>query len=108
MTPPTERQTRVIWLAVTGFAIAMIVGLVAGLVWGLGQVLQILAPVLWPLAGAGVVAYLLDPVVDWFERKGLSRPRAIILVFIIALLIVAGVFGSVMPQIIGETRQFIA
>ena len=43
--PPTERQARIIWLAVTGLAIAMLLALAAGMIWGLGQVLQILSPV---------------------------------------------------------------
>ena len=59
---PTEKQTRVIWLAVTGLAIAVIVALVVALVWGLGQVLNVFSPVIWPLAVAGVLACLLDPV----------------------------------------------
>lgn len=103
--PPTRRQADLIWLALTGLAIAALVGLVAGLIWSLGQVLRILGPVLWPLAVAGVVAYLLDPVVDWFESRGLPRARAIVCVFALALAIVALVFGSVVPQIINETRQ---
>ena len=76
MTSPTERQARIIWLAATGLAIAVLVFLVAVLVWGLGRALDLLSPVLWPLAVAGVIAYLLDPVVDWFERRRLSRARA--------------------------------
>jgi len=40
--PPTERQARVIWLALTGLAVAVLVGLVVALVWGLGQVLRML------------------------------------------------------------------
>ena len=103
--PPTTKQARVIWLAVTGLAIAALVGLVVGLVWGLGQVLQILSPVLWPLAIAGVLAYLLDPVVGFLEQRGLSRSRAIISVFLLALLIVALVCSIVVPQIVMETRQ---
>jgi predicted PurR-regulated permease PerM len=103
--PPTERQARVIWLALTGLAVAALVALVVALVWGLGHVLRMLSPVLWPLAVAGVIAYLLDPVVDFIERKGASRPRAILCVFGLALVIVAGLFGSVVPQLINETRQ---
>jgi len=103
--PPTERQARVIWLALTGLAVAALVALVVALIWGLGQVLRMLSPVLWPLAVAGVIAYLLDPVVDFIERKGASRPRAILCVFGLALVIVAGLFGSVVPQLINETRQ---
>jgi predicted PurR-regulated permease PerM len=44
-------------------------------------------------------------VVDFLERKRLSRPRAIICVFGLALVILAAVFGSVVPQIVRETRQ---
>jgi predicted PurR-regulated permease PerM len=106
--PPTERQARIIWLALSGAAIAILVALAAGLVWGLGQIVQILSPVLWPLAIAGVVAYLLDPVVDYLEHKSISRPRAIILVFALALLLMATFFASIVPQLVSETRQLAA
>src|SRR3954471_21080423 len=104
--PPTEKQARIIWIALTGFALALIAALVVGAVWGLGRVLDILSPVLWPLAVAGVVAYLLDPVVDFFARRGLSRPRAIVCVFIIALLVVLGVIAIIVPPIVSQTRDF--
>src|ERR1035438_5874245 len=103
--PPTERQARVIWLALTGLSVAALVALVVALVWGLGHVLRMLSPVLWPIAVAGVIAYLLDPVVDFIERRDASRPRAILCVFGLALVIVAFLFGSVVPQLINETRQ---
>jgi predicted PurR-regulated permease PerM len=106
--PPTERQARLIWLALTGLAVAVLVGLVVALVWGLGQVLRMLSPVLLPIAVAGVIAYLLDPVVDFIERKGAPRSRAILCVFGLALMIVAALFGSVVPQLINETRQLAA
>lgn len=103
--PPTERQARILWLALTGLAIALLVALVAALIWGLGRVLQMLAPVLWPLAVAGVIAYLFDPVVDWIERRGAPRTRAIIVVFSFALLLVIGLLASVVPQLAIETRE---
>ena len=106
--PPTERQARIIWLALSGAAIAILAALAAGLVWGLGQIVQILSPVLWPLAIAGVVAYLLDPVVDYLEHKSIPRPRAIILVFALALLLMAAFFASIVPQLVSETRQLAA
>ena len=104
--PPHPAQVRILWWTVTALAVAVLVGLVAGLVWGVGQVLGVLSPVLWPLALAGVLAYLLDPVVDFIERRGIARARAISLVFVSALVIVAGLFASVAPQIYRETRQF--
>src|SRR5712672_1553783 len=107
MIPPTARQVRLIWLAVTGLSMAALVGLIAGLIWGLGRVLDLLSPVLWPLAVAGVLAYLLDPLVDWLEKRKIRRPRAIGMVFALALLLVLGMFGSVVPQVVNETRQLV-
>jgi len=103
---PTRRQGHLFWTALSGLAIAVLVGLIVLLVWGLGRVLDMLSPVLWPLAVAGVVAYLLDPVIDFFERKGMARPRAIVCVFAIAFIIVAAVSASVIPPIVSQTREF--
>src|SRR6266700_2050565 len=102
---PTPRQARIMMLALTGFAFAVLAGLLAALVWAVGRVLQILSPVLWPLAAAGVIAYLLDPVVDFIERKGASRARAILAVFALAALITLALVSSVVPQVVRETKQ---
>jgi predicted PurR-regulated permease PerM len=106
--PPTDRQARLMWLALSGLAIAALVALSAGFIWGLSQVLQMLSPVLWPLAVAGVVAYLLDPVVGFLERRGMTRPRAIVGVFTLALLVTGVFLGSIVPQLVNESRQLTA
>lgn len=103
--PPSSKQAHVIWLALTSLAVAVLVVLAVALIWGLGQVLNILAPVLWPLAVAGVIAYLLDPVVDFFQRKGVPRTRAILFVFAMSVIFLLGLVGSVVPQVITETRD---
>jgi predicted PurR-regulated permease PerM len=105
--PPTPQQARLIWAALSGLALATIVVLIVGLVWGLGRVLQVLSPVVWPIAVAAVLAYLLDPVVDFFERRRIPRPRAIGLVFLIAVFLVLGIFSSVVPRLVVETRQLV-
>jgi len=89
----------------TGLAFAVLTALVVALAWGLGKVVQILSPVLWPLAVAGVLAYLLDPVVNFIERRGAPRARAIITVFAGGLVLIAALFGSVVPHVIHETSQ---
>jgi len=106
--PPTDRQARFIWAACTGLALLAIVAVVVVAVWGLGQVLHVLAPVLWPLAIAGVFAYLLDPVVDWFEKKGIPRTRSILLVFFIAAGLLLAVLSSVIPRVVVETGQLVS
>lgn len=107
LTPPTEKQSRLIWFALTALAVAVVAALVVAAVWGLGKALNLLSPVLWPLAIAAVVACLLSPVVDVFERK-MSRSRAILLVFVIAFAVVLGVLASVIPQVVGETEELAA
>lgn len=105
---PTEKQARLFWTALTGMAIAIIIALIVALVWGLGRVLHVFAPVIWPLAVAGVVACLLDPVVDFLVRKRVPRVRAILVVFTMALVIVVGLFASVLPQLVVEARDLAA
>jgi len=101
---PSEKQVRVLWFALTGLAVAAVIGLIAGAVWGLGRILDLLSPVLWPLAVAAVVACLLSPVVDFFEQRRIPRARAILLVFVLAFTVVLGVVASVIPQVILETK----
>src|SRR5512138_2445232 len=105
--PPPPKQAQILWLAVTGLAAATIVLLAVALIWGMGQVLHILAPVIWPLAIAGVIAYLLDPVVDYFERRHVPRTRAILVVFAGAVVLMLGIVGSVVPQVVTESRALI-
>ena len=106
--PPTEKQSRLIWFALTGLALASIIALIVAAVWGLGRVLNLLSPVLWPLAIAAVVACLFSPVVDFFERRKTSRGAAIILVFVVAFTVIGGVLASVIPQVVTETQQLAA
>jgi predicted PurR-regulated permease PerM len=108
MNPPSEKQSHVIWLAATGMAIATLAALIVALIWGLGKVLQILSPVIWPLAIAGVIVYLLDPLVDFFEKRGLSRLKAVICVFATAILLFAAILGAIVPQIFTETQQLVS
>jgi len=92
-------------MAITGFAVAVLLGLLAGLIWGLGKFLAILSPVIWPLAVAGVLSYMLDPLVDFIEKKGATRARAIIIVFGMALVIATALGSSILPHLINESRQ---
>jgi predicted PurR-regulated permease PerM len=105
MKEPTPTQSRIIWFALTSLAVALVVALLAGLVWALGRVLNLLGPVLWPLAVAAVVAYLLDPVVDFLEQRKVPRRRAIIIVFASAVLLLLGLGGAVVPRLVIETRE---
>lgn len=86
---PTPLQKRIMWRALTGISIAVIAILGLAAIVILGKTLGFLQPVLVPLAMAGILAYLLDPVVRWarqrkFFGRDLSRLQAMLLVFFLA------------------------
>ena len=104
--PPTEKQAKILWTSVTALAVGVLLALIALLTLGVGWVVNALSSVLIPLAIAGVIAYLLDPIVDWFQKKrGFKRQNAIILVFCIAVLLVGGVVASVVPSLISQVNE---
>lgn len=103
--PPSAKQARILWASLTALAVAILIGLLGVLCWALGFILQQLSTVILPLAIAAIIACLLDPVVDYLEGKGVARARAIICVFAFAFVLVGGLIGSVVPQIIDETQQ---
>lgn len=106
--PPTKGQARLLWFAVSAVAVTVIVAVLCLLFWGGGVVLRVLSPVIWPLAVAGVLAYLLDPVVDILERRSIPRTRAIVVVFALALTLLLVAVGSVVPAIVNETRDVVS
>jgi predicted PurR-regulated permease PerM len=105
--PPTSRQARILWFTLTAFAIAVLVALVGLLAWGVGLLVDRLSAVLMPVVVALILAYILDPVVEFFTRKKLPRIWAVLLVFLLGLLLVGGIVGSVVPGAIRESRGLI-
>ncbi len=94
MNQPTPFQQRTLWNAATGVSIMILGALMVGLVWLIGKVFGVLQPVLIPLIVAGIVAYVLDPVVRLLQKRGLSRLWSVVTVFTailasIALLVIA-------------------
>ena len=95
-------------LALTALAAAVLIAFACAVVWGLGTLLDVLSPVLWPLALAGVLACLMSPLVDWLEKRNVPRQRGIILVFVVVCGVVAAVLASVIPQLVEETQELVA
>ncbi|MCB9729430.1 MAG: AI-2E family transporter [Deltaproteobacteria bacterium] len=58
-----------------------------------------------PLLTAFVVAYLLDPVVDFFEARGIPRTPTILALMLLSLLVTAAVVLLLGPRILDELRQ---
>ena len=43
---PTDKQARIIWTSLTALAVAIMLAILAGLLWGFGWLLNLLSPVL--------------------------------------------------------------
>ncbi len=96
---PTLFQQKTLWNAATGVSILVLGVLLVGLIWLTGQIFGFLQPVLIPLIVAGIVGYVLDPVVRLLEKRGLSRLWSVVVVFIAilagAILLVAAVIPGI-------------
>lgn len=106
--PPSEKQAQVIWFSVTTFAVAVVLGALAAICWGLSFLLHKLASLILPLAIAGIIACLLDPLVDFFQQRlKVPRVRAILMVFFIGLSIIVLMLGTVVPQLVVQTDELV-
>jgi predicted PurR-regulated permease PerM len=94
---PTPFQKKLFWAALTALsfvALGAVVYLVGRLVL---EAIAFLRPVLLPLAIAGILAYLLEPVVRWLEDRRLSRMTAVLAVFLAILGVGAGILLWILP-----------
>lgn len=106
--PPTPFQRKLLWSAITGLSAVVLVAVVALAGWLLIGAMSYLQPILIPIAIAGILAYLLEPVVRWLESMRFSRTFAVILVFLAGIAVTGGILLGVLPaalhqgQLLGE------
>ncbi len=102
-------QRRIAGFALTLLALLGSAALLIGALILLGRLVGYFSAVLWPLAAAGVLALVLRPVVEVFEKRlRLQRPAAVVLLFGLFLLMVAATFLLVAPPVIDQVLNFIA
>lgn len=106
MNYPTRFQQKTLWSALTGVAMLVLGSLLVGLVWLVGQIFGFLQPVLVPLIVAGIIAYLLDPIVRLLEKRGLSRLWSVVTVFLTTLVVMTLLVAAVLPAIQGGRNFF--
>jgi predicted PurR-regulated permease PerM len=102
---PSDLQRRIWNNALTALSLLAIGGVVVAAVWLLVQAALFLKPILGPLAFAGVLAFLLEPAVEWLETKGWNRRASISALF--ALGVGFLVFGAVLvlPRAFDEAQR---
>ncbi len=104
---PTNLQKKTFWFAVTGVSGTIIVALVLALVWIMALTLGYLQQVLLPIAIAGILAYLLEPIVSWLERRKINRTLCVSMVLVAFLSLLTLFFVSIVPPIINQTNDII-
>lgn len=105
----TPAQRKLVGFAL-GFAAFCAIGwLLYVLLAGVARFIGAFAGVIWPLAVAGILALLLRPVVTVFERRlKVSRPVAVVLLYVVFLLLVAGLLVTFLPALVSQLLEFIA
>ena len=104
-----------LWFSLTVLAIAVFLALLALMFYGVGWLLDRLTPVLLPLAIAGILAFLLNPLVDFFEPKmsakvsflfakirNPKRVKSILLVLMIGLCMIASLTLVTLTTVVPE------
>jgi predicted PurR-regulated permease PerM len=70
--------------------------------------IYLLRGILLPFVAGTAIAYLVDPICDWLERRGLSRTLATIVLTVVFLVLLVGGLLLVAPLIAGQLTGLIA
>ena len=89
---PSTLQKSIIWKAITGISLAVIIILIVSSITIIGKALNLLQPVLVPVAIAAILSYLLSPIVHWIRKKALkdqnlSRTKTILIIYSVLIVL---------------------
>ncbi len=105
---PSPFQRKTLWTAITGAALLGTGAMSVYTISVVAHVLQFLQPVLVPVAFAGILAYLLQPLVDRLVKRGTPRFRAMMWVWIMFHLMILLLFLSVAVPTVSKGGRLIA
>ena len=92
MQPQTIRTVKIVLLTLLG-VLALLCGY-----W--------LRTIFNPLLVAALIAYVLNPLVNWMERKRIKRTAAILMIYGVALVLVLAALGTAIPITYNQVQQF--
>jgi predicted PurR-regulated permease PerM len=81
--------------------------------WGIAAavffaLLWLLSDVVLPFVLGAAIAYLLDPIADWLQRRGLSRIASTVVITVFALLAVVFLLLLVIPTLVEQAVDLLA
>lgn len=102
---PTQLQRRVMWSALTLLSLSFIVVLACASAYGVVKLFVALEAVLLPVLIAGILAYLLNPVVKWLQRYVGKRIWAVLIVMMAAFGVITGLFFCIVPPLVTQSGE---
>jgi len=75
------------------------VGYLCAIISAVGFLLYLLGTILLPFVAAGFAAYVLTPIVEFFERRGLSRGAAVACLYGVIVVLIGGMVLFVTPTL---------
>lgn len=73
-----------------------------GVLFVFALVLYVLSGILLPFVAGMALAYLLDPVADWFERRGIGRLAATLTILALFLVVFLVVLVTLVPALVNQ------
>jgi predicted PurR-regulated permease PerM len=70
--------------------------------------LMVFSSILLPFVAGMALAYFLDPIADWLERRGLSRMMASVMILVSFVLLFALSLIIIIPLIVAQASEFIS
>jgi predicted PurR-regulated permease PerM len=95
---PTHFQRSALWTAISALSVTVTVSIVVGIIYLITRLISFLQPILIPFAVAGVMAYLLEPLVAKLVKWRIKRQRAVLLVFFLFTLALVGIIWGIVPM----------
>lgn len=68
---------------------------------------SVFSSILMPFVAGMALAYLLDPIADWFERRGLSRLAATLIILAVFLALFVGALLLLIPALIDQLTRLV-
>ncbi len=87
------------WASLTAIFVVVLFLIVGTIIYIGASLVAFLQPILIPVAIAAILAYLLDPLVTYLARRGFGRTKAVLTIFAIAFLGIAGLCAWIVPLI---------
>lgn len=105
---PTVLQRKICWMALTLLCLIFIITVACGFAYGMVQLFAMFEAVLLPVLIAGLLAYILNPLVGWLQRYVMRRIWAVLVVMMTAFLAILGLGMCIVPPLVQQSKELFA